>query len=545
MNSAAAPKAYPFNAVNRGVYIADNLAFLRTINDECVDLVCIDPPFAKNETFTADKIKPPLSHQEINNEKRLLAEWGIYVPKDAANNEIAWPYGTRTSGGYKDTWSWEKDVYEDWIESIDDHFPAVNKLIDAARYVHSESTAAYLCYMAIRLIEIYRVLKPAGSLYLHCDHSANGYLRQLLDGIFGNGENGSPGFRNEIAWCYTGPSNTRRWFPRKHDTIYWYSKSEQWTFNRDAVRISYKQLNTQHAKGSAKTTGIGGRLNADNVDDFRGRGKVPESWWNDFSPVGRLATERTGYPTQKPYALAERIIKASTNPGDVVLDCFAGCAYSAIAAERLGRRWTACDLNPRAWTVFKRQFIKTELLNPPLDCDDATTGQQVLPSDRKVTVHGPRQLPILQSRVSDTRPKDLILKDRKFKVPASIIPEAEMLEELLKLSGYQAWCCGFANRHPDGSIIEASWNFHLDHIAPKSKENTGTSNDIPNRAPMCPYHNIRKNNRRVGLAEYRQEIADRGEMAVKSVDDLINLDYALAQANIIFARAYARRNPAG
>ena len=153
MTSAAAPKAYPFNAINRGVYIADNLDFLRTINDECVDLVCIDPPFAKNETFTAEKLKPPLSQQETENEKRLLAEWGIRSAQDAAQVEIAWPYGGRTRGGYKDIWSWEKDVHYDWIESIDDHFPAVNKLIDATRYVHSESTAAYLCYMAIRLIE--------------------------------------------------------------------------------------------------------------------------------------------------------------------------------------------------------------------------------------------------------------------------------------------------------------------------------------------------------------------------------------------------------
>ena len=415
-----------FNAINRGVYIADNLAFLRAINNASVDLVTIDPPFAKYETFTADKIKPPLSHQEINNEKRLLAEWGIYVPKDAANNEIAWPYGTRTSGGYKDAWSWENDIYEDWINSIEDGFPAVNQLIDAARYIHSENTAAYLCYMAIRLIEIRRILKPAASLFLHCDHTAGGYLRQLLDAIFGHGENGSPGFRNEIAWCYTGPSNTRRWFPRKHDTIYWYSKSEQWTFNRDAVRISYKQLNTQHAKGSAKTTGIGGRLNADNVDNSRGRGKVPESWWADFPPVGRLITERTGYPTQKPIALAERIIKAVTNPGDIVVDCFAGCAYSAIAAERLGRRWTACDLNPRAWTVFKRQFIKTELLNPPLDCDDAVTGQQVTPDNPTVTIHGPNQLPTRTSPETETPPPVFQLPERKFKVPASIIPEPEL-----------------------------------------------------------------------------------------------------------------------
>ncbi len=408
-----------FNAINRGVYIADNLAFLRAINNATVDLVTINPPFAKYETFTADKIKPPLSHQEINNEKRLLDEWGIHVPKDAANNEIAWPYGTRTSGGYHDAWSWENDIHEDWLNSIARHFPAVNQLIETTRYIHSESTAAYLCYMAIRLIEIRRILKPAASLFLHCDHTAGGYLRQLLDAIFGNGENGSPGFRNEIAWCYTGPSNTRRWFPRKHDTIFWYSKSEQWTFNRDAVRIPYQQLNTQQAKSSAK---IGGQLNEDNIDHSRDRGKIPESWWADFPPVGRLPTERTGYPTQKPIALAERIIAATTNPGDVVVDCFAGCAYSAIAAERLNRQWTACDLNLRAWTVFKRQFTKTELLNPPLHCDDAAPGQQATPDNPTVTIHGPNQLPTRTTPQPQPPPRNFRLPKRQFKVPASAIP---------------------------------------------------------------------------------------------------------------------------
>ena len=166
MTTAATPKAYQFNAVNRGVYIADNLAFLRTIYDECVDLVIIAPPFAKNGTFATDKLKPALSKQEIDNERRLLAEWGIGNAKDTAKAEIAWPYGGRTRGGYKHICFWENDVHEDWIESIDDNFPAINKLIDAARYVHSESTAAYLYYMAIRLIEIHRILKPAGSLFL-------------------------------------------------------------------------------------------------------------------------------------------------------------------------------------------------------------------------------------------------------------------------------------------------------------------------------------------------------------------------------------------
>ena len=154
-------------------------------------------------------------------------------------------------------------------------------------------------------------------------------------------------------------------------------------------------------------------------------------------------------------------------------------------------------------------------------------------------------LPILQSPVNPARPKDLILKERTFKVPASIIPEPQMLEELLKLSNYQAWCCGFANRRPDGRIIQTTRNFHLDHIAPKSKQNTGTSNDIQNRAPMCPYHNLRKNNRRVALAEYRQEIAHAGELMVDSINDLINLDWAQAQAMQIYGQAYARQNPMG
>ena len=124
--------------------------------------------------------------------------------------------------------------------------------------------------------------------------------------------------------------------------------------------------------------------------------------------------------------------------------------------------------------------------------------------------------------------RDVPLKERKFKVPASIIPDSEMLEMLLGLSNFAAWCCGFANRRPDGIIIRTTRNFHLDHLAPKSKE--GTSNEIQNRAPMCPYHNIRKNNRQVALSQYRQEIADAGEMMVNSTSDLINLDYALRRS---------------
>ena len=531
-----------FNAINRGVYIADNIYFLQSLNDECIDLVCIDPPFAKNETFgrknerDRDPLKPPLTDAERANEFRLLANWGIQNKADAEKAGIDWP-----ETAYKDIWAWGKDVHESWLLELQEKYEHIAALIEVTRHTHSDSTAAYLCYMAIRLIEIHRILKPTGSLFLHCDHTANGYLRQLLDAIFGNGEGGKKGFRNEIIWCYTGPTSAKRWFARKHDTIYWYSKSASWEFNGEAITVPYKMIGIGKGDIIFKDGD-----NPKRVAELLERGKIPTDWWADdhLSNISAWKRERAGYPTQKPVALAERIIKASTNPGDVVLDCFAGCAYVAVAAERLQRQWVACDIQPRAWTVFKRQFNKPNLAL--LTCADAAApGQQVTPDNPIVTIHGPNQLPTRTSPETETPPPVFRLPERTFKVPASIIPEPQMLEELLKLSNYQAWCCGFANRRPDGRIIPTTRNFHLDHIAPKSKQNTGTSNDIQNRAPMCPYHNLRKNNRRVALAEYRQEIAHAGELMVDTINDLINLDWAQAQAMQIYGQAYARQNPMG
>lgn len=229
------------------------------------------------------------------------------------------------------------------------------------------------------------------------------------------------------------------------------------------------------------------------------------------------------------------MIAASSNPGDVVLDCFAGCASVGVAAERLGRRWLACDINVRAWTVFKRQFTKASLVL--LRCNDETVDQQVLENEPVVTVYGPNNLPVRTTAESETEPKQFRPTVRKFKVPSSIIPEAEMLESLLALSGFQAWCCGYANRMPDGTIVRTTRNFHLDHVDPKSRQG---SNDIPNRAPLCPYHNTRKGNRRVHLSDYREEIAHADEMMVDTTDELIDLSYAHHEALQIYARAYTR-----
>ena len=521
---------HPLNAVNRGVYISDNLPFLQRLNDGCVDLVCIDPPFAKNETFgrknakSPDPLKPPLSDEENATELALLRRWGIRNERDANEAGIDWP-ATR----YKDFWSWQ-DVHEEWLKDIEDDYPGVHKLIEATQEIHGDGTAAYLCYMAVRLFEIKRVLKDAGSLYLHCDHTAGAYLRQLLDAVFGKGN-----FRNGISWCYTGPSNTTRYFPRKRDTVLWYSIGEEWTFDAEAIRVPYKRVSGTGHNSLARVGRSDAEVKALEKAHSE-RGKLPEDYWTDIPGGGHVPrSERTGYPTQKSVALAERIIKASCPEGGVVLDCFAGCAYVGIAAERLGRDWVACDINPRAWTVFKRQFAKPKLA--PFKCAEPmpTDNVQQRLFGNVVTVHGPGELPTRDTPEAESTPPPFRLPDkpRRFKTPASVIPEREMLDILLGMSGYQAWCCGFANRKPDGSVVETIRNFHLDHMDPVSRP--GFSHQITNRAPLCPHHNIMKSNRRLHLAEYREQIARDGELMVADLSDLMDLTEAAHRTLNIYA----------
>ena len=579
--------SYPFNALNRGVYIADNLPFLREINDASVDLVSTDPPFGKSRTWPAGRFKPPLTEDELDNEMRLLASWGIGTPQQAMTAGLEWPPDSPLKGGYSDIWSWDDDIHEEWVETLQAGYPAVHSLIEATRLVHSDGRAAYLCFMAIRLIEIHRILKPTGSLFLHCDHTANGYLRQLLDAVFG-----SDNLRNEIIWERAagrakGSQHAPRTLGVDTDTIFWYAKSRDAVFHGVYSTLTeaemQKRFPHQDARGRYHTNvplfcqpsmgarpnlcyeynGVrnphpsGWRVSRDRLAEMDANGEIiwrdgkrplRKSYAADYrgKPIGNLwgdipnvtsGIELTGYPTQKPVALAERIIQASTNAGDIVLDCFAGCAYTAIAAERLGRQWTAVDWNPRAWTVFKRQFNKPSLAL--LTCHDLTTGQQVLGSEPTVTVHGPRQLPKRQSPVREEQLQPLSAPARRYKERA-LMSNDEMLEELLRLSGWTAWCCGFANRRPDGTIVETTRNFHLDHIDPVSQ---GGINDLMNRAPMCPYHNIRKSDRLVSLREYRNQIADAGELMVSSFRDLIDLGSAQVQTAQIYARRLVQRRP--
>ena len=489
----------PPHPLNRHLFIADNLDLLRRLDNDSIDLICIDPPFKKRKTFVG-KVKPPLTDAELQAELDTLAGWGITSPQQASDAGVNWP-SRAGDARFKDMWSYDGDVDEDWVQNIAKQHTGLHSVIETAKQSSGLGTAAYLCYMGVRLIQMRRALKPTGSLYLHCDKDANSYLRLALDAIFG-----PDNYRNEVIWSNQGSwvqPNDR--YPRRHETVLLYTKSDDYTFHPQFEDNASEQMNYQ--LGDVQYVKV----------------------------VDPKSPENTGYPTQKPVALAERLIKTSSNPGDVVLDCFAGCAYVPVAAERNRRQWIACDISPRALTVLRRQFAKFRYA---VD-GQQQTDQPALLTDANVVTAGPNNLPQRTDDDPEPRIDPKEPEPPKYKTPASIIPEPEMLRQLLELSGWQAWCCGFANRRKDGAIIATTRNFHLDHLNPKSKE--GSSNQIINRAPMCPHHNIRKNNRRVHLAEYRQEIADAGELMVDHAGELIDLDRAVEWALEIYTQARIRQ----
>ncbi|HEY4666359.1 MAG TPA: site-specific DNA-methyltransferase [Anaerolineales bacterium] len=201
----------------------------------------------------------------------------------------------------------------------------------------------YLNMLYPRLVLMHRLLAETGTLYLHLDWHAAAYGRVLLDEIFGPDR-----LLNEIIWVYHGPSPIRSGFKRKHDTIYVYTKSKAYTFNADAVRTPYDPATAKTFASSPKA-GFGKRPDL-------ARGKVPEDWWY-FPVVARLHAERTGYPTQKPEALLERVVAASTQSGALVADFFCGAGTTAVVADRLERRWLACDLSPLAVGTTRRRLL--------------------------------------------------------------------------------------------------------------------------------------------------------------------------------------------
>lgn len=215
-------------------------------------------------------------------------------------------------------------------------------------YTDKSKDADFVEFIRKRLIVAKELLADDGSLYIHLDWKKAHYIKTILDEIFGENN-----FRNEIIWTYTGPSAPgQKQFSRKHDVIFWYTNSTtKWIFNKDSVRIPYHD--TTASKFESEGTGFGGTT-AD-----LSLGKIPEDWW--YLPiVSRIRTEILGYPTQKPEILLERIIKASTNEDDLVLDFFGGSGTTCAVAEKLGRRWITCDIGKFSFYTIQKRLLNIQ-----------------------------------------------------------------------------------------------------------------------------------------------------------------------------------------
>ena len=405
--------ATPDTPPNR-LYFGDNLDILRQhVADESVDLIYLDPPFNSNATYNV-------------------------LFRERSGEESA-----AQITAFEDTWHWGWESETAFQDVVVNGPEKVGNLLSALRgFLGQNDMMAYLTMMAQRMIELHRVLKPTGSIYLHCDPTASHYLKLLLDAVFG-----AHNFRNEIVWKRTSShSGSKRWGPI-HDTILFYSATDGYLWNNvyQAYDTSYLDRFYRFRDGRGRyrlsdLTGAGTR-SGDSGLPWRGidptdagrhwavpndvlrndfpsvdlselstqekldlldragrvywpeRGSVPqrkryvdESPGNpiqdivaDIAPIGAHARERLGYPTQKPEALLERIINASSNEGDVVLDPFCGCGTATVAAERLNRRWIGIDITHLAITLVRHRLRDSfgddlrpyEIVGQPTDAGSA------------------------------------------------------------------------------------------------------------------------------------------------------------------------------
>ena len=386
---------------------------MRAMNSASVDLIATDPPFNKGRDFHAT------------------------------------PDSTIKNASFQDRWSWKEDVHPEWIKEIKDTHPELMHSIEVSRYLYGDDMGAFLCFMAVRLLAMHRLLKDTGSIYLHCDPTASHYLKMIMDAIFGK-EN----FQNEILWCYTNGGATKRRYSRKHDVILFYSKTDNYIFN--TPRIPYTSLMSKDPKHQHK---------------FHKDGKIMMDWWADISPLNPMANERTKYPTQKPLALYERIIKASSNPGDMVLDPFAGCATTCVAAERVNRNWVGIDL----WDGAKKMVV------------DRMEKEAWLFSEGKTTPYKNRR--ILYRKDPPERTDDGLNAVPELKTPKSKIMPVKLTgrrkevakQDLIETEGFCCQGCGWVPH--DEHFLQ------LDHKAPKGD---GGSDDPTNLTLLCSKCNLTK-----------------------------------------------------
>ena len=486
------------NFPDNALYEKDNLEVLRGMNSETVDLIATDPPFntKRNRSDTA----------------------GYYVDN--------WKWGD--TGILPDQWKWN-EVHPKWLEEIKDNHIALYHAIDAAKQCQGEDAAAFLCFLSVRLIEMHRVLKETGSIYLHCDHTANNYIRMAMDAIFGK-----KNFINEIAWLRKDGVKhnlaTKR-FPQAHDTIFYYAKSKNYTHKPALIPYSeeYIAKNYKHkdSKGHYATFPCTNEKGGNKVYEFRGikrawrfdKSRMEEMYQNGlltqatptspFRYKKYLSTaegvkvpdiwtdtarfkknEKTGSPDQKPLALYERIVEASSNEGDLILDPFCGCATTIIAANNLKRRWIGIDrrvdaryhIITRLMGISRKERERMEKYATDKDWLDKQTA--------KYEIHYQTEPPERTDNAAEKRP------DLPPVYPVHNVPlhsHAEMHEILIEQFGVKCWGCNFVP--PDGRYL------HLDHITPRSD---GGHNDIDNRALLCQPCNSKKSNK-MSLSSLRRQ----------------------------------------
>ena len=488
----------PRNFENRTLFHGDNLEFLRGMNSETIDLIATDPPFKKGRDFHA-------------------------TPDSLADG-----------ASFDDRWRWVDDVQPEWLDAIrgNEDLRPVWQVIDAAYGASGEDMAAFLCFLGVRLIEMHRVLKPTGSIYLHADDTAGAWIKAIMDAVFGR-----KNFRNAITWKRQTSNNAiKRGYGRNADTILFYSRSaHQWTWNqpyfeRSAAELKeyrrderglYKcdDLTTPGARvthqftwrGATPSASRSWKTDAAGLEAMLARGEIElgkdgnaklRGWkryldgkadgqkaqviWTDIDRVGNTAKERIGYPTQKPLALYERIIAASSNPGDMVLDPFAGCATTPIAAERLGREWIGMDLWDKAHrTVLDR--LADEGLAVPEDEAGERMGQA-----RMLTFGEVHYEPVPPERTDDGEEAAPFLptptgKARRQRPAWQRMTKADMVRTLADAQRGRAGvvCAGCG-------VELAARYFELDHREPKG---IGGEDWITNRVLLCGPCNGRKSHR--------------------------------------------------
>lgn len=292
-----------------------------------VDLIYLDPPFNSNRAYNA--IYKDSTGLELPDQVNAFCDlWELNKDRERVLQNI--PVLVRDAG-------------------IDDSVAQFWKLWMQALRNTQPKLLAYLLYMVERLLVMKGILKPTGSIYLHCDPTASHYIKIMMDGIFGHDN-----FRNEIIWSYESGGRPKNDFARKHDVIFRYTKSNNWVFNSKDILLPREQTRHNHMKKSVDENGrvyysikSAGKIYKYYADE----GVIPSDVWTEISHLNNKDPERLGYPTQKPVALLKRIIAASTNKDEVVFDPFCGCATTIAAAHELGRKWIGCDI---AYHAIKR-----------------------------------------------------------------------------------------------------------------------------------------------------------------------------------------------